>query len=157
MKLGSILTALVFFFYCCKQKGGDGGTAHLAVPLHFVDSSGNDLFSSFNDGQNSYWMDSVKVSNIDQGNQYATLNCFDEHTVGYQFEMLAEFVMKVCPNYNVENSYTYTLIHLKNGMDDTLKIHINQNIITPSTMSDSFWYNGILQSFDSNAAITIVR
>ena len=142
----------VFIFICgCKKGGRDAGTAKLGVELQYVDSTGNDLFSPQSDGQNGYWIDSVRVRDL---NSKSLLTCY---TNGYEFQVESGFVMHTCPNPNIVNQYTNTLIHVKTGMDDTLKVHLNQSSYTQSANIDSIWYNGVLKHYDSTAAITITK
>ena len=63
------------------------------------------------------------------------------------------------PKINLEKEYLlpHETIKLKRGMADTLKVHINQASITPSTNMDSVWYNGVLKHYDSTSTFPIVR
>jgi hypothetical protein len=157
MKSIALILVIYSFLVSCKHSGTPTGDAGMGIYLHYIDSSGNDLFSPYNDGQNSFWIDSVVVSNIETGSNYVSLDCFNSRSVSYQFEQFVVFTMKVCPNYNLINQYTYTLIQLKKGMVDTLKTHINQSSISSSTLRDSIWYNRVLRTYDSNATIPIIR
>jgi hypothetical protein len=139
--------------------GGDQpiGDASGAVYLHLIDSSGNDLFSPYYDGQNGFWIDSVIVSNIKTGTQYYPLACFNNNKDAYQFQQRAVVTMMVCSNNNIVNQYSYTLIQLKPGMTDTLKIHINQASLSSSTIMDTIWYNKVILHYDSTATLAVVR
>jgi len=153
-----VIISFALFSACKKSGGGDAGTAQLSTNIHYIDSSGNDLFSTNNDGQNGFWMDSLIVGNIKTGSLYQTLNCFNNNTHAYQFETLVVLETQICPNYNLENRYSYTLIQLKPGVIDTLKIHITSDAITPSTNIDTLWYNGVIKRYDDSiGAIAITR
>ena len=65
--------------------------------------------------------------------------------------------MIICANANFLNRYSYTLIHLKNGTDDTLKVHIDKNAYSPAANIDMVWYNGVLKAFDSTGSIMVVK
>jgi hypothetical protein len=151
MKRIFLLIAALIFIFRCNKGGGDAGTAKLGVELHYVDSSGNDLFSPQSDGQNGYWIDSVRVRDL---KSKSLLTCF---TNGYEFQVESGFVMHTCPNPNIVNQYTSTLIHVKTGMDDTLKVYLDQSSYTQSANIDSIWYNGVFKHYGSTAAITITK
>ena len=103
-------------------------------------------------------MDSVTISNIKTGSSYAILDCYNNHTNGYQFQNLVVFEMQVCPNYNLINRYSYTIIKLKHGVIDTLKIHVIDDFISSSTNIDTIWYNNTIEKYDnSTGVITIVK
>jgi hypothetical protein len=144
--------ALVCLFGCIGK--GDAGTATYGVRVHYVDSSGLDLFSYSNDGQNGYWMDSVRVYDLTNDVKGDLLDCYPN---GCQFmteEVLRTFI---CENPDITNRYSYTLIHLKDGVDDTIKVHINQDHLTLSTNNDAVWYNGVPKTYDTTANILIVK
>ena len=65
-----IISVAIFsvFFTACQKGGGDGGDAQLGVAFHYVDSSDNNLFNVFNDGQHGYWMDGVMAYDFKNGN-----------------------------------------------------------------------------------------
>ncbi len=139
----------------CKKSSNDAGTAVYGVRIHFIDSSGNDLFSTTNDGQNGYWKDSVVLYDIT--NIKTQLQPCYEGGRSYQFEQLNVFRMDICENTDFANRYSYTLIQLKKNLQDTIKVHIDQNTLNPATNNDSVWYNNVLRRYDSTGTITVIK
>jgi hypothetical protein len=149
--LSSLITLSIF--YSCRREG-DAGTAVYGVLLHFVDSNSNDLYST--DGTRGFWKDSIKLYDI-TGQKKPLPKCFDDNTQNVQFQQFQEIRTTICPNTNIVNRYSYTLIHLKNGVDDTIKCHLDHDKIGLSTNYDGIWYNGIQKTYDTNGNITIMK
>jgi hypothetical protein len=152
-----VFFAVIMLFNCnsCKKSSNDAGTAVYGVRIHFIDSSGSDLFSSGNDGQNGYWKDSVALYDIT--NTKTPLQSCYEGGRSYQFEQLNVLRMDICENTDFASRYSYTLIQLKKNLQDTIKVHIDQNSVNPGTNNDSVWYNNILRRYDSTGTITVVK
>lgn len=144
---------MLSIFYSCR-KPGDAGTTVYGVLLHYADSNSNDLYST--DGTNGFWKDSIKVYDI-TGQKKMLPNCFENNTQNYQFQQLQELRTTICPNTDIVNRYSYTLIHLKNGVDDTIKCHLDHDNIGLSTSYDGIWYNGVQKFYDSSGNITIMK
>jgi hypothetical protein len=155
MKKLVCLILISFLFFACKKSSNDAGTAVYGVRIHYIDSNGDDLFSLSNDGQNGYWTDSLLVFDITNGKNPLP-SCY-ETGHSYQFEQLNVLRTAICENQDFINRYSYTLIQLRKGMQDTIKVHITQNTVTPSTNNDSIWYNGGLMKYDSTGTITVVK
>jgi hypothetical protein len=153
VKIIFVFTIALCIFYSCRKQG-DAGTAVYGVPLHYVDSNNNDLYSI--DGTNGFWRDSVKVYDIG-GPMKLLPNCYINNTYNYEFQQLNVLSIDVCENTDLINRYSYTLIHLKNGVDDTIKCHIDHDNLGLSTSYDGIWYNGIQKSYDSEGNITIMK
>jgi hypothetical protein len=154
MKKVCCLIIVIYSIQSCSKIGGnDAGTAKYGEDIHYVDSSGNNLFSMSNDGQNGYWVDSVRAYDITTGSKIL-LNCYPN---GMGFQNLNVLSTIICANHDISNQYSYTLVHLKSGIDDTIKVHLTSNTITPSTNNDSVWYNGIRKIYDSTGNILIVK
>jgi hypothetical protein len=149
-----VLIVILPISYSCRRIGvNDAGTAMYGEDIHYVDSSGNDLFSLTNDGQNGYLTDSTRAYDITNGNKIL-LTCYPN---GMGFQSLNVLKTIICANHDIVNQYSYTLVHLKNGIDDTIKVHLTSNSISPSTNNDSVWYNGVLKTYDSTGNILIVK
>ncbi len=133
----------------------DAGTAQFGVKIHYVDSSGNDLYSLVTDGYNGFWKDSILLYDITSAKQKLP-PCY-ETGLAYQLQASTVTEMIICANANFLNRYSYTLIHLKNGTDDTLKVHIDKNAYSPAANIDMVWYNGVLKAFDSTGSIMVVK
>jgi hypothetical protein len=65
--------------------------------------------------------------------------------------------MDICENTDFANRYSYTVIQLKKDIQDTIKVHIDQNSVSPRTNNDSVWYNNVLRRYDTTGTITVVR
>jgi hypothetical protein len=143
------------FNSCIKHGGNDAGGAHLGVWIRYVDSSGKDLFDPYNNGQNGYWVDSIKIYDIT--NAKTPLHACFETGFPYQFQVLNVLSLNICENLDFIDRYSYTLINLKEGIYDTLKVHIDQETVGPSTNNDKVWYNGILKPYDSIGNIKVVK
>ena len=124
---------------CTREKGlGDSGTANSPINIHYVDSSGRDIFSPFDDGYNGYWMDSVKAYDWSNGNKTLLSGLPN----GVLFDQVEVFVTKISPNSNVINHYSTTVVHLKNKVDDTLITYISSPEWSPAASADKYFYNG---------------
>jgi hypothetical protein len=154
-KLAIIFIVASFINISCRKNNEAYGTAQAGVRLHYIDSAGQDIFSVSNDGQNGFWMDSVVASDLKRNGSGQIFTCLPN---GCQFRNLNVLMFVVCPNGDVTNRYSNTLIHLKSGMNDTLRTHIDTEIFSSNTSFDSVWYNGKLVRYsDSSGTIPIVR
>lgn len=157
------ICAMVVIYSCHKNYNGNGNVGPAALPIHlcYLDSNGNQLYSITNDGQNGFWMDSFQVRNIDVGSKYISLDCFDNNTVGYSFQPLIVLETLICPNLNINNGYSYTILNLSSKIQDTLKVHITSKTFDVSANTDSIWYNGKLVTYDETGnhrgTVPIVR
>jgi hypothetical protein len=149
------MAILCLGYNSCKKSSNDAGTAAYGVRVHYIDSSGRDLFSARNDGQNGYWMDSLLLFDITSGKTPLT-PCYEVGRA-YQFSQLNILRTDICENTDFINRYSYTLIQLKKGVQDTIRVHINQNSVNPGTNNDSVWYDNVLKTYDSTGSITIVK
>ena len=134
--------AAVFLLFSCRKQGCDPGKMTPMLTIHYTDSSGKDLFTN---GFNGYWKDSTTVKDY-YGDTSSVYGGF--------FPVYGGNRMIVSYNTDIVNNYGATLIHLKPGVDDTLKTHVAGN----SSMSpryDSIWYNSQPESVkDSVIVIT---
>ena len=145
---------IICLLAACSESN-DAGTAQYGVKIHYVDSSGNDLYSLVTDGYNGFWKDSILLYDITSAKQKLP-PCY-ETGLAYQFQAGTVTEMIICANPNFLNRYSYTLIHLKNGTDDTLKVQIDKNAYSPAANNDMVWYNGELKAFDSTGSIMVVK
>jgi len=135
----SFFVFIITFLTSCKSN--TQGNAFLPIGIHLVDSSGKDLFSFENDGNNGYWMDSVKAYDIGKGRR-DFIQCSDfSDTTGRYFYNIPPVILYVCLNQDFQNRTSLTLLNIKRGVWDTLKISINQDKLTSSTLWDTIWYN----------------
>jgi hypothetical protein len=147
MKNVAFILMMIFLFSCMGKN--DAGTAHEGVSLNYVDSIGTRLYQT--DGYDGYWVDSIRIYDITEGVKTKISPCY-ETGLPYSFQI----GLQICANQHIVNRYYNTLIHLKSGVDDTLRVHINSNTLTPGTNNDSVWYNGQLKYMDS-AVYRIVK
>ena len=148
MKKIAILFCIVIIGVSCKVICCVDPTAS-AVSIHYVDGNGNDLFTN---GQNGYFKDSVQV--YDLKNEIPT---FIPNGYYWSFWLQSSILTTGYTNNDIVNRYYTCLIHLKQGVDDTLKVHLtgNQQI---GSFPDSIWYNGKLSKMnDSCACMTIIK
>ncbi len=137
MKIFYLILITIIFLQACKKSGGD---IYSSVQITYVDNNGHLLFT---DGQNGYYKDSLKV--YDYQNGVKTLI-----PLGFYWSPWASSTIVTGSNNNdVINQYTINIIHLKSGVDDTLKIHLSGNQQYGS-LYDIIWYNGKLKK---NAAL----
>ncbi len=149
------LTSIVLLFFACGKGTNDAGTAIYGVRIHYIDSNRNDIFSINNNGQNGYWIDSLSLFDI-TGTKKPLPFCY-ENGHSYQFQPLNILRLDICENEDFANRYSYTLIQLKEGVQDTIKVHINRNDVSLATDNDSVWYNGVYKIYDSTGSITIIK
>ncbi len=125
-----VITLLSSFFQSCSRKAGcNSGMPRVLV--RYVDKNGNDLFTN---GQNGYNMDSTYFKDV-YGN-------FISNATSY-FVGWASSTMLLGPyNNSASNQYSTIVVHLKTGIDDTLKRHLTAG---GCTQLDSIWYNGQLK------------
>ena len=126
----------LFIIQACKKPGCD---CFANVQIHYVDNAGRDLFIN---GQNGYYKDSVNIYDFQNGIKTAL-------PISNQASYFADWasstiVIDGSINNNVINRYTTNIIHLKIGVDDTLKIHLTGEKQFGSHY-DSLWYNGVLK------------
>jgi hypothetical protein len=146
---------IILLVLACGKGTHDTGTAIYGVRIHYIDSNKNDLFSISDNGQNGYWIDSLQLFDITTGKK--TLPSCYENGHSYQFQPLNILRLDICENEDFANRYSYTLIQLKKGVQDTIKIHINRNSVSLSTDNDSVWYNGLYRIYDSTGSITVTK
>jgi hypothetical protein len=152
---GIFVCVVIGFLLSACSGSNDAGTAKLGVKIHYVDSSGNDLYSLVTDGYNGFWKDSILLYDITSA-KIKLPPCY-ETGLAYQLQASTVTEMIICANANFLNGYSYTLIHLKTGTDDTLKVHIDKNAYSPAANIDMVWYNGVLKAFDSAGSIMVVK
>lgn len=147
----SLLYFLVGTLLSCTKNNSP--VLYDEIIIHYIDSSGYDLFKH---GQNGYFRDSVQLLNLQNGNKNLIYIANSMYPYGYYFtrnilggKVLTDSGTLIIGTYNipVTNNYTTNIIHLKIGVNDTLKAHVN------GINYDSIWYNGILK----NDSITIKR
>src|ERR1019366_10698715 len=106
-----------------------------------VNNSGNNLFIN-----SSFSLDSLKIYDLENGNTWAPVYFDSTKNIMYLriYSLFAE-------------KYSKVLIHLKQGIDDTLICH-NSGVANEICSSiDSIWYNRVLVTANNkNQAITIV-
>lgn len=118
---------------------GKGGDFYSAVQIHYVDKLGNELFTN---GLNGYFKDSLNVYDYNNGvKQALPISSQSAYFSGWTNNAI---VISGSINGNVKNQYTLNVIHLKLGVDDTLKIHLTKNSQS-GALYDSIWYNGVLK------------
>lgn len=131
------LTILLLVSEACKKPGCD---CFPNVQIHYIDNGGKDLFTN---GLNGYYKDSVNV--FDYQNGIKTPLPISSQSAYFAGWSSSTIVIDGSINNNVINRYTNNIIHLKTGIDDTLKIHLTSEKQFGSKY-DSIWYNGVLKS-----------
>jgi hypothetical protein len=128
--------------------------AEYGISVHYIDSAGKDLFSADHDGQNGYWMGNV--AEYDQREfPGQRLSCYSDNAS--QFQNLRGLCLKICQNNDLKNSYSTSVIHVKDNMDDTVIIHLNGSPMSVLTLADSVWYNGVLKQYDSATIVSVMK
>lgn len=123
-------------FPSCRRGGGDFFSA---VQIHYMDSSGNDLFTN---GQNGYYKDSVNVYDFQNG--IKTPLIISKQSAYFADWRNSIVIVPGIINTHVINRYTINIIHLKKGVEDTLKIHLTRDG-QEGALYDSIWYNNVLR------------
>ena len=133
----------------CRKPPGDFLSS---VQLHYVDQYGKDLFTN---GQNGYILDSIKVYDFGNGVKNLIYNPGKDYPNGYAPNPFSPTSgINIGPdNNNIINQYTVTIIRLKPGVEDTVKIHLNKSS-QMGAIYDQVMYNGVLINKDS---ATIVK
>ena len=142
-----LLTVLIIG---CKKKAiGGYGDALGDVQIYYRDSLGKPLFT---DGNNGYYMDSTAVYDLNN-NPKRLIN-----PANWGFPNWGNSLLDLSDiNWTVVNAHTKILIHLKEGVEDTLVGHYYNNDIK-SNVYDSTYYNGVLKSTRPYAdTFTIVK
>ena len=151
-----IFVPFIFMILNSCRKANNSGTASHGVFLHFIDSTGRDLFTIDSSGKNGYYFDSIYLYDITQGK--TVLNaCYEDGTKNYLFQALDELRAQFCPNLHILNRYSSTLVQLKRGQSDTLICHINTDQMGSSTNYDSVWYNRTLLKYDGKGNLEVTR
>lgn len=151
MKFLLIILFSLLFFTC--KKGGYGDYIG-SVQIHFVDNTRRDLFTN---GTNGYYFDSVKVFDF-QNNTKTLITPLNWSWAGWAASTLD--ISDGHGSYNIINGYSIVLIHLKAGVEDTLRGHF-LNSDGKNNLYDSVWYNGILKykvsSMQTNDTFTVIK
>ena len=129
-----IITIILLIFQSCVKSGGCDVDPPAAY-IHYIDKFGNDLFKN---GQNGYIKDSVAILNLN-GNKIPNYVDFANWTP-------STLLLSISTYTTVTNNYCTLIIHLKEGINDTLKMHLISN---PCTQLDSIWYNGQIKKAGS--------
>jgi hypothetical protein len=127
------VTFLFFIlFISCKRGGVCDNLPQILV--HYVDQAGNNLFTN---GQNGYVKDSFLIASIGGAVVPNSKSAFVDWTSS---------TIQLGPSIyvNITNQYATLIIYLKNGVSDTLKMHLTSKSISCSQL-DSIWYNGQLK------------
>jgi len=146
----------IFLNLSCRKGLGDAGTASHGVFLHFIDHSGKELFNLDSNGEQGYFFDSINLYDLTKSKTELP-SCYEDRSKNYLFQQFDELRTQFCPNFDIINRYSYTLVQLKRGSNDTLKCHINTDQIGPSTNFDSVWYNGKLLVYDNKGNLIVVQ
>lgn len=132
-KINFLLSIIFLLSYSCKKGGGDFFSA---VGIHYVDANGRGLFTN---GMNGYFKDSVNV--YDYQNGIKTPLVISNQSAYFVDWYPSTIVINGIINKNVINRYTINIIHLKQGVDDTLRVHLTKDEQMGASY-DSAWYNG---------------
>ncbi|MEO8853891.1 MAG: hypothetical protein ABI359_08935 [Ginsengibacter sp.] len=149
MKTSFLIPFFILTCYSCTKKPDKAAFPNPGVSIHYVDQKENDLFGS---GINGYVKENVRAysmineeksidSGIDlqKGNKivyspYKWGNAYNEDTGDSVF--VATFILPVTKiDYKTEHYFT-TLIDLKEGVEDTMRVFVNSR-----KAIDSLWYN----------------
>ena len=133
------LSVLVFLCQCNKTSHviGGYGDAIGDVQIYYRDSLGNPLFTN---GQNGYYIDSVEIYDLNNNpKRYIDPSLTFFASWGSSLLDISDI------HWTVVNAHTKILIHLKEGVEDTLVGHYYNND-SKSSCYDSTYYNGVLKS-----------
>lgn len=137
-------TSVCILFFSCQKKSSP--VDDTLVGIHYVDASNNNLFT------NGYIKDSVRNYTIVNGqnqlnsstNISSPFNCRFSTTSGKEY-LYMDLGLNVLYNSGaLLNNYSHMLIHLKIGVEDTIKSHFAGDYAIGFVV-DSVWYNGILK------------
>ncbi len=111
------------------------------VYIHYVDNNGNDLF---NYSSNGYINDSVRIYYFKNGVKTPFgLLPKDQYPLGYFTDLLSSTIdFSDYYEDDVINNFSTNIIHLKAGVDDTLRLKLTGNQVTGSNYTE-VWYNGV--------------
>ena len=126
MKVIIVSFLLLMMYQGCRR----GTPPDSDALIHYIDKNGNDLFTT---GQNGYYKDSVAILNID-GKKIPNYAGFAEWAP-------STLILGVSAYTTITNNYCTLLVHLKPGVDDTIKFHLIGN----TDRFDTIWYNGRLK------------
>ncbi len=127
---------ILILFGCKKDKWTPN-----YVYLHYIDANGNDLF---NYSTNGYINDSVRMYYFKNGIKTSyPLPPKDQYPLGYFSDILSSTLLTT--DYyedDVINNFSTNIIHLKAGVDDTLRLKLTGNQVNGSYYTE-VWYNGV--------------
>ena len=134
MQKGNLLLIFIYFFLSFCNSCKKGTTPIPEVQIHYMDKVGNDLFTN---GQNGYYKDSVAILNLGG----------DKIPNYVDFVEWAPSTLLLQPSIytNIINNYCSLVIYLRNGVNDTLKMHLTSIRLADGATLDSIWYNGRLK------------
>ncbi len=150
MKTSVLIPLFSFILLSCNKEPVDKGAfPNPHVNIHYTDKAGNNLFTN---GANGYIIDKVRTYSLINGvksldsafdlydpmkvvyNPYGWGKVYDSDTKDSVF--IASVGLEVTKiNYKSEHYFT-TLIDLKDGVEDTMRVFVNSR-----KAIDSLWYN----------------
>lgn len=143
MKKISFFRATVFILLVvsCRKDGGDvvGN-----VQIHYIDYIGNDLF---NNSQRGYIKDSVRIYDYINNSKSLIYKPGFLYPYVCYFQNFGYGNLLIIPDdftTNLTNNYATCIIHLKQGVEDTLIGHLKQG--TNNKVFDQIWYNGVAKT-----------
>ena len=144
-KIAPLFCLIIFILFGCGKTPG-GGDFFSSVQLHYVDQYGKDLFTN---GQNGYILDSIKVYDYGNGVKNLIYNQGKDYPNGYTPNPLypGSGISFGPANNNIINQYTVSIIRLKPGVEDTIRIHLNKSS-QMGAIYDQVMYNGVLINKD---------
>ncbi len=149
MKKILVLVPIIYLTIGCRKDPGQ----HLSliypmVDIHYVDTNWHDLFTN---GRNGYIFDSIHAYDYQNGVKTSLVTPSKDYPNGYSpYVLYPQSGIEIgSGNGDIVNRYTVTIIHLKMGVDDTLRLHLTGSAPVESSHFDSIWYNGVLSKTDT--------
>ena len=114
-----LIVVFLSLFQACRKNGRD---TFPEVQIHYADMKGNDLFinGTINNG---YSTDSIRI--FDYQNGIKKLIYYPNAVLPYGYSLSPFFSSTIVisdGNNDIINQNVVTIIHLKPGVDDTLKL-----------------------------------
>jgi len=142
-----ILSISIYLLASCRKPPyicNDGGR-NTNVSIRYLDHRGQSLFM---DSSILYPLDSIRLYDLQNSDSTSGFPLY--------FDTAADFLYLVNNSLFI-NNYSVALIHLRTGMDDTLKCHYSGIPNAQCDLVDSVWYNGILSAVKTDSPIVIVK
>lgn len=143
-----VFLAMLYLIAGCRKGSSDVPLIYPTAHIHYVDTNWHDLITN---GSNGYIFDSIRAYDYQNGVKTKLSSPSNIYPNGFsEYVIYPKSGIEIGSwNNDIVNRYTVTIIHLKMGVDDTLRLHLTGSAPVESSHFDSIWYNSLLIKTDT--------